>query len=192
MALFVVAVMAPRTLLLVVGILSLLLTVTVASASKTHAFVNCSVVYRGLLYVLNGQNQDDLTNVTVEGRYCALGATLNILLNATAGAKECLNSSSILSNITRYTNLTIHGLQQNWTMIDMISCAKSKGSQLFNWIRHSLGLYPTLSLGLETLGLYILCTLALSVFAAFYPQMAYVDNALPKTPLYDTAPNKNR
>ncbi|QQL09680.1 Ba67 [Baboon cytomegalovirus] len=192
MALFVVAVMAPRTLLLVVGVLTLLSTVTVASASQTHAFTNCSVVYRGLLYVWSGETQGNLTNITVEGRYCALGATLNILLNATAGANGCSNFSSVLSNITRYTNLTVHGLKQNWTMIDMVSCAESKGSQLFNWIRHSLGLYPALSLGLETLGLYILCTLALSVFAAFYPQMAYVDNALPKTPLYDTAPNKKR
>ncbi|AEV80586.1 membrane glycoprotein UL40 [Cercopithecine betaherpesvirus 5] len=184
MSLLCVAVMAPRTLLLIVGFLAVLSGPGGASASERHTqnLKNCSVVYHGVMYLREGNG---LKNFTVQGRYCLPGAILNIVLNSTVAAEIC--PDAVMSNVTYVQSVAVHGSLPTNEVVGVLSCPRSE-NRLFSHIQRHLGLYPALSLGLETMWLYTLCALSLSIFSAFYPQMAYVDNPLPKTPV--SIPNK--
>ncbi|QQL10018.1 Cy67 [Cynomolgus cytomegalovirus] len=167
-----VAVMAPRTLLLVVGCLSLLFTVAlgVQQPINKYGYVDCMPAYFGSLYI-PGVNEPRVLNVPLTGLYCLSGITLeSSVTNYTArNENRCQNgslSSAIFSSV-RHANGHVPRPKCKGG-INLLSCEAN--SRLVNFIRY-LGLYPAASLGFDSMCVYILASLYLGVLKSMTSEM---------------------
>nr|QMS44010.1 Rh67/V5 [synthetic construct] len=172
MLLSVAMVMAPRTLLLVVGCLTLLSTVAlgVPQPINKYGYVDCMPAYFGSLYI-PGVNEPRVLNVPLTGLYCLSGITLesSVTNYTTRNGDRCQNgslSSAIVSSVRHENGHVPQSTCKGG--INLLSCEAN--SRLLDFIRY-LGLYPAASLGFDSLCVYILASLYLGVLKAMTSEM---------------------
>ncbi|QQL10196.1 Ja67 [Japanese cytomegalovirus] len=173
--LLIVTVMAPRTLLLVVGCLTLLSTAAmgVPQPINRHGYADCMLAYFGSLYI-PGADEPRVLNVPLTGLYCLSGIALeSSVTNYTARNEEedgrCQNgslSSAIVSSV-RHANGHVPRPECK-EAANVLS--REINSRLVDFIRY-LGLYSAASLGFDSLCVYILASLYLGVLKALNSEM---------------------